>query len=151
MHQIDPARLDLAREFKARPLGPHSPDLQKVLKILRWNPVEGRVVALQPERDGSWYLARLTGPKGHPIEVFRQRAYATLLEAYWALFRRGWEDHTGQVVWKRLMVGGGHHQTDATDPKRAWRNTLLDRLWRSPRIQPRLSTLNATTPQTPLM
>ena len=98
MHHIDPARLDLAREFKAQPLGPHSPDLQKLLKILRWDPVEGRVVAVQPERDGPWYLARLTGPKGHPVEIFRQRAYATLLEAYWALFRRRWEDHTGQAL-----------------------------------------------------
>ena len=98
MHHIDPARLDLARDFKAQPLGPHSPDLQKLLKILRWDPVEGRVVAVQPERDGPWYLARLTGPKGHPVEIFRQRAYATLLEAYWALFRRRWEDHTGQAL-----------------------------------------------------
>src|SRR5258708_35429987 len=59
-------------------------------------------------------------------------------------------------VRKRLMLGvdrtyDGHHQADATDPKRAWRNTLLDRLWRSPRIQPRRSTPNATAPQMPLM
>ena len=80
MHQIDPARLDLAREFKAKSLGPHGPDLQKLLKIMRWDPVAGRVVAVQPERDGPWYLARLTGPKGHPVELFRQRAYVTLQE-----------------------------------------------------------------------
>ena len=98
MHQIDPSRLDLAREFKAKPLGPHSPDLQKLLKIMRWDPVEGRRVALQPEPGGPWYVARLTGPKGHPIELFRQRAYATLPEAWWTLFRQRWEDHTGQTL-----------------------------------------------------
>ena len=32
MDAIDPSRLDLAREFKRNPLGPHSPDLQKLLK-----------------------------------------------------------------------------------------------------------------------
>jgi hypothetical protein len=98
MHRIDPTRLDLAREFKAAPLGPHSPDLQKLLKIMRWDPVDGRVVAVQPDRDGPWYLARLSGPKGHSIELYRQRPYATLLEAYWGLFRRRWEDHTGQKL-----------------------------------------------------
>src|SRR5262249_18480737 len=58
----------------------------------------GRVVAVQPKWDGPWYLARLTGPKGHPVEFFRQRAYATLPEAYWALFRYRWRDHTGEAL-----------------------------------------------------
>ena len=98
MHRIDPTRLDLAREFKAAPLGPHSPDLQKLLKIMRWDPVDGRIVAMQPDQEGPWYLARLSGRKGHPIELFRQRPYATLLEAYWGLFRKRWEDHTGQKL-----------------------------------------------------
>jgi N,N-dimethylformamidase len=98
MHQIDPARLDLAREFKASPLGPHSPDLHKLLKILRWDPIEGRVVAVQLEPGGPWHLARLTGPKGHPIELFREQTYATIGEAHWAVFRRRWEDHTGQAL-----------------------------------------------------
>jgi hypothetical protein len=34
-------------------------------------------------------------------------------------------------VWKRLLFGadrtyGGHYETDAIDPKRSWRNRLLD-------------------------
>jgi len=98
MHRIDPARLDLAREFKAAPLGPHSADLQRLLKIMRWDPLHARVAAVQPERDGPWYLARLSGPKGHPIELFRQRPYATLADAYWGVFRRRWQDHTGQPL-----------------------------------------------------
>ena len=38
MHRVDPLRLDLAREFKSNPTGPHSPELQKLLKLLRWEP-----------------------------------------------------------------------------------------------------------------
>src|SRR2546422_358646 len=34
MHHVDPSRLDLAREYKHNPTGPHSPDLQKLLKLL---------------------------------------------------------------------------------------------------------------------
>lgn len=98
MHQLDPARLDLAREFQRNPTGPHSPELQHVLKLLRWEPLVGRFVVVQPRRDGPWYLARTTGPKGHPLEIFTAHGYATLAEAHWALFRKRWEQHTGQAL-----------------------------------------------------
>jgi N,N-dimethylformamidase len=98
MHRIDPTRLDLAREFKANPLGLHGAELQKLLKIMRWDPINGRVVVVRPDRESPWYLARLSGPKGHPIELFHDRPYATLPDAYWGLFRRRWEDHTGQPL-----------------------------------------------------
>jgi len=42
MYRIDPARADLAREFKERPLGVHSAELEKVLLILRWGSVRGK-------------------------------------------------------------------------------------------------------------
>jgi hypothetical protein len=35
MFTIDPRRADLAREFKRCPFGPHSPELQAVLNVLR--------------------------------------------------------------------------------------------------------------------
>ena len=98
MHAIDPSRLDLAREFKNNPTGPHSPELQKLLKLLRWEPLEGRFVVVQPQRDGQWYLARTTGPKGHPLEIFRSHGFDTLAQAYWGLFRKRWEQHTGQAL-----------------------------------------------------
>ena len=98
MHRVDPSRLDLAREFKSNPTGPHSPELQKLLKLLRWEPLAGRFVVVQPRRDGPWYLARTTGPKGHPLEIFYAHGYMTLAEAHWALFRKRWEQHTGQEL-----------------------------------------------------
>src|SRR5499426_2214255 len=96
MHRVDPSRLDLAREYKSNPAGPHSPELQKLLKLLRWEPLAGRFVVVQPRRDGPWYLARTTGPKGHPLEIFYAHGYMTLAAAHWALFRKRWEQHTGQ-------------------------------------------------------
>ncbi|MGE3541981.1 MAG: N,N-dimethylformamidase beta subunit family domain-containing protein [Candidatus Tectimicrobiota bacterium] len=98
MHRIEPSRLDLAREFKANPTGPHSPELQKLLKLLRWEPIAGRFVVVQPQRDGAWYLARTTGAKGSPLEIFFAHGYATLAEAHWVLFRKRWEQHTGQAL-----------------------------------------------------
>ncbi|MBV9521741.1 MAG: LamG domain-containing protein, partial [Alphaproteobacteria bacterium] len=98
MHRVDPARLDLAREFKERPLGPYSADLQKLLKLLRWEAVEDRFLAVQPEHEGPWFLARTTGTKGRPIEIFRSRPYPTMAEAHWAVFRKRWEKHTGVAL-----------------------------------------------------
>ena len=98
MHRIDSSRLDLAREFKTNPTGPHSPELQQLLKLLRWEPLAGRFVVVQPRRDGLWYLARTTGRKGSPLEIFFTHGYPTLTAAHWALFRKRWEQHTGQAL-----------------------------------------------------
>ncbi|MFP6744350.1 MAG: N,N-dimethylformamidase beta subunit family domain-containing protein [Alphaproteobacteria bacterium] len=95
MIPVDATRLDLAHELKANPFGPHGAELQQLLKLLRWEPVVGRFLVVQPELDGPYYLARVTGPKGHPMELFRSPAYDTLGEAYWTLFRQRWEQHTG--------------------------------------------------------
>jgi hypothetical protein len=77
MHKIGASRLDLARQFRARPFGPHSSELQKLLKILRWDPIEDRIIAVQQQRGGAWQLARSTGSKGFPIEIFNGPSYAT--------------------------------------------------------------------------
>lgn len=98
MHRVDPERLDLAREFKTNPTGPHSPDLQKVLKLLRWGTLSDRFLVVRPRHEGPWFLARTTGPKGHPIEIFRSRGFATQAEAHWALFRQRWQQQTGQAL-----------------------------------------------------
>ena len=98
MHRIDPSRHDLAQEFKRNPTGPHSPELQKLLKLLRWEPLADRFVVVRPRQEGPWYLARTTGAKGHPLEIFTSYGYATLAQAHWALFRKRWEQHTGQPL-----------------------------------------------------
>lgn len=98
MHRIDPERLDLAREFKRNPVGPHSQDLQKILKILRWDPPEDRFICVQPEPDGAWYLARSHGFKGVPLEVWLDQPLETLAQAQWTVFRARWQQHTDRPL-----------------------------------------------------
>jgi N,N-dimethylformamidase len=98
MHKVDPSRLDLARQFREKPFGPHGSELQKLLKILRWDPIDDRIIAVQPRRGGPWQLARSTGPKGHPVEIFEGPGYSSAADAQWAIFRRRWERHTGQAL-----------------------------------------------------
>ena len=76
MLSIDATRLDLAREFKANPSGPHSAELRELLKLMRWEPVVGRFLVVQPTPDGPYHLARTNGLKGHPMELFPSPAYA---------------------------------------------------------------------------
>ncbi len=41
MYRFDASRLDLAREYKARPFGEHSPDLQYLLNLMRTRETDG--------------------------------------------------------------------------------------------------------------
>ena len=97
MKSIDPTRLDLAHEFKQNPIGPHSPDLQQLLKLMRWDHATERYTAVQLERGGKWRLMRATGPKASPLKVYK-RLYDSVEQAQWAIFRARWTEHTGQSL-----------------------------------------------------
>jgi hypothetical protein len=98
MYEIDPERLDLAREFKARPYGRHSGELQCVLNRMRGGPNAGRYVLVATERHREWALARMGARPGDPLEpvpgvVFRSRA-----DAEWAVFKLRWQALTGRAL-----------------------------------------------------
>jgi hypothetical protein len=50
---------ELIAEHEARPLGPHSDDLARVLTYLRGVPVEGKEVVLTVEPDRRWRTGRI--------------------------------------------------------------------------------------------
>ncbi len=55
MYRFDANRLDLAREYKARPFGEHSPDLQYLLNLMRTRETAGRhVLVMTRLRNGRW-------------------------------------------------------------------------------------------------
>jgi hypothetical protein len=98
MYEIDPGRLDLAREFDERPYGRHSGELQRVLNRMRGGPNAGRYVIICSRRHREWLLARMgTRPGDEPTTVpgfvFHARA-----QAEWAVFRLRWRDLTGHEL-----------------------------------------------------
>lgn len=99
MDSVDPSRLDLAAEFKASPSGPHSQDLQHLLKLLRWEPATHRYVATQLQSDGPWFLA-LTGPKRTPVKIYNAISFESETQANWTVFRKRWQQKTGD--WLQL-------------------------------------------------
>ena len=94
MYRIDPARTDLAAEFRARPLGVHSAELQAVLTVMRGAEIEGKHVLVMTQPHAEWTLAQMTGhpprPKLMPAHVFD-----SIDAAEWFVFRLRWEALTG--------------------------------------------------------
>jgi hypothetical protein len=97
-YQIDPSRLDLVEEFRRKPRGPHSDELQKILHRMRWSGPGGRwvLIALEPNR--RWMMGRLPGRRGAPVETFPNRVFTRIEDAEWEVFRMRWEALTGNVL-----------------------------------------------------
>ena len=94
MYKIDPDRADLAEEFRANPFGPHGAELQKVLNVMRWEPIEGKYVLVNTVPHKEWRLAQLPGKRGAPVTM-HDVTFTDLGEAEWYIFKLRWKKHTG--------------------------------------------------------
>jgi hypothetical protein len=96
-YKIDPkVDREWVDEFRKRPVGPHSPQLQRVLNALRGGPLAGRYVLICTRPYREWVLARHPGGRGKPFEILPQHRFSSLEEAEWTVFRLRWKEHTGQ-------------------------------------------------------
>jgi branched-chain amino acid transport system permease protein len=98
MYQIDTQDLRLAREFKAQPFGHHSPDLQRLLRVMRSEPVAGKYALFCTKPNREWMLVQLTGEKGKPIVLHEDTLFHDRAEAEWAVFKLRWKKHTGSAL-----------------------------------------------------
>jgi hypothetical protein len=96
MYEIDPERIDLAREFKALIYGRHSGELQRVLNRMRGGPNAGRYVIICTRRHREWVLARMGERAGDPIEPVPGHVFGAKAEAEWAVFKLRWRALTGR-------------------------------------------------------
>jgi branched-chain amino acid transport system permease protein len=105
MIAIDPVRdLRLAREFMATPIGHHSPDLQRLLRQFRGEPVKGKYALLTVRPNREWMLIELSGEKGVPFTLHPDQRFTSLAEAERAVFRKRWKRYTGQDL---MLDGAG--------------------------------------------
>jgi N,N-dimethylformamidase len=93
-YRLDPARLDLAREFKARPYGRHSAELQRVLNLFRGGAIAGNwcLVCRRPHRE--WILARFGPSARDPVDILGP-SFASMEEAEWHVFKLRWRQFAG--------------------------------------------------------
>ena len=96
IYRIDPIRdLPFAEEFFRTPVGHQSPGLQRILTVLRGEPLKGKYVLVATKPHTEWQLARLSGERGKPL-IRLDQFYTCLLEAERDVFARRWFDATGQ-------------------------------------------------------
>lgn len=93
---IDPRRLDLAAEFRARPFGRHGPELQALLDIMRRaeNCQDLILISIAP---GKWVLGERQ-PEGKPPHLFEEQVFDSREAGEWAAFRRRWEALAGRQL-----------------------------------------------------
>lgn len=84
-----------AAEFKANPLGPASPGLQRVMNLFRGGPKEGKYVLVVREPFKRWVLGQMPAERGQPLRILEGQEFTDLAVAEWAVFKRRWQAHTG--------------------------------------------------------
>ena len=97
MFAIDPGRTDLALEFRHRPFGPHSPELQAVLNVLRSSQHCQNLLLVCTHPHAEWVLAEKQ-PGGQPPRLLPGGVFASVEAAEWHAFRLRWEAVTGRPL-----------------------------------------------------
>lgn len=95
---IDSTRMDLVEEFRAKPLGPHSVELQRIVTRLRSERSSGHYVLVERVAHHEWVLGRLSGKRGIDVTLMENHVFTSVEEAEWAVFKLRWESVTGQAI-----------------------------------------------------
>ena len=85
----------VVEEFNAKPIGHHSPALQRVLNVIRGQPVRDKYVLICTKPHKEWTLGQLTGERGKPVKILKDQVFTSVTDAEREIFRRRWEQHTG--------------------------------------------------------
>ena len=97
VYKISADDRDVVEEFNAKPIGHHSPALQRVLNVIRGQPVRDKYVLICTKPHKEWTLGQLTGETGPSrSECSRTRSSPRLWMRSGEIFRRRWELHTGE-------------------------------------------------------
>ena len=97
MYRFDPSRTDLAREFRARPFGEHSPDLQYLLNLLRKPSERPFYVLIMTEPYRRWALAVKEPGTLEPPRL-TNTMFTDLEEAEWHVFKLRWRELAGEEL-----------------------------------------------------
>lgn len=96
--RITPADEKYAWEFKDAPFGPHSPGVERILHIMRRQPVAGKLVLVETKPHREWVLARLPGAPDKRVEMLGGPVFNDRADAEWHIFKQRWVEHTGEVL-----------------------------------------------------
>lgn len=92
--RLQASRSDLAAEFKARPYGDHSPELEAALDQLRLLNPEGKIILVCTQPGREWTVAHLEGDPPTAV-LHSDLAFSSTEQAEWAVFTLRWKWLTG--------------------------------------------------------
>ncbi len=98
LYQIGAHDRQVVAEFCQTPIGHHSPALQRVLNVLRGEPLAGKYVLICTKPHREWVLGRLSGERGKPVRILKDRVFTSIATAECAVFRYRWKKYTGRDV-----------------------------------------------------
>ena len=88
----------LVEEFNAKPIGHHSPALQRVLNVFRGEPMQDKYVLICTKPHKEWTLGQLSGERGKPVKIFKNQVFTNVEDAEREIFRRRWKRYTGDSL-----------------------------------------------------
>ncbi len=88
----------LVEEFNAKPIGHHSPALQRVLNVFRGEPTQDKYVLICTKPHKEWTLGQLSGERGKPVKIFKNQVFTNVEDAEREIFRRRWKRYTGDSL-----------------------------------------------------
>lgn len=100
MYQIDPINdLALAEEFRLTPVGHHSPNLMRILNIMRYDASGYQTVLIVRLPFREWVLGVMPPDRNDPITLHPDdRVFTAREDAEWAVFCARWQSHTGHQI-----------------------------------------------------
>lgn len=98
MYGFDKTRLDLAREFKARPHGEHSPDLQYLLHLMRRPRADRPFHCLVIDQDDECWTLALIEPGAARPPTLTNQVFTDLAAAEWHVFKLRWRELAGEEL-----------------------------------------------------
>lgn len=94
---LTPEELEAIEEFRRKPVGQHSPFLQRRLNQMRGEAIEGKYVLVCTVAHHEWVLAQLNG-RARPITIHWEHVFHDINEAEYEIFRLRWQRHFGKSV-----------------------------------------------------
>jgi hypothetical protein len=85
-------------EFRKRPIGHHSPGLQRVLNAMRYDPSGKQVILVCRKPFEEWVLGEMPVRRTEPLKIENEPVFRSREEAEWEVFRRRWKAHTGENI-----------------------------------------------------
>ncbi|MEQ8247790.1 MAG: hypothetical protein RID42_08905 [Alphaproteobacteria bacterium] len=88
----------LIEEFRAKPIGFRSAELQRVLLKMQIDPRCPNYVLFCRTPHKEWLIGRMAARPGDPVVLEEDRVFSSVEEAEWEVFRRRWTLLTGQEI-----------------------------------------------------